>query len=284
MHARQEVWWEARKCIGCLECIEICPQGAVSEGEQGPVRDRELCRVCGVCVENCPAQAVTFTGQEWTLEKMVREALKDREYYQTFGGGVTVSGGEPLAQYRFVAEFLRRLQAEGVHTALDTCGLAGREAFRAVLPHADAVLFDIKLLDEHLHRQFTGQSNQVILENLLAVAAFIRAANPARRAEGKGDMKLWIRTPLIPGATAEEENIAAIGDYIRANLADVVERWELCAFNPACKSKYQKLGQEWIYADVPLMRQDEIDRIKTAALSSGFAAEKLVVSGLTARN
>ena len=98
-------------------------------------------------------------------------------------------------------------------------------------------------------------------------------------------MKLWIRTPLIPNATATEENLAAIGNFLRDNLHDVVERWELCAFNPACRDKYnQKLGLPWDYEDHPLMDQHTIDRLKAVALATGIAAEKLAVSGLIARN
>lgn len=281
--AGQAVWWEARKCIRCLECVQLCPQGAISAGEDRLHRDHDLCRVCGACVENCPAEASTFTGQDWTMEEMVREGLKDRDYYQKFGGGVTISGGEPLFQYRFVAAFFQRLRREGVHTALDTCGLAPREAFHAVLPHSDAVLFDIKLMDETLHRRFTGQSNAAILSNLLFTADFVRTENARRRVLGQAEMILWIRTPLIPGATAESENIAAIAAFIRSNLADVIGRWELCAFNSACKSKYEKLEREWVYAKTPLMRQAEIDRLKQTALAAGIAPEILVVSGLTAR-
>ena len=278
----QEVWWEERKCIRCLECIQVCPAGAVSEDEQGLHRDRALCSLCGTCVENCPARAVTFTGQEWALEDLLKEVLKDQDYFTAFGGGVTVSGGEPLSQHRFVAEFFQRLQHAGVHTALDTCGLASREAFRAVLPHCDAVLFDIKLLDSDLHQQFTGQPNEIILDNLLWLAEQFRALNPQRKAAGKPDLLLWIRTPLIPDTTATPPNLAAIGAFIQTNLADVVERWELCAFNPAAKSKYHKLDLAWAYETTPLMAQAEIQTLRAAALSGGIAPERLIVSGLTA--
>jgi pyruvate formate lyase activating enzyme len=277
--AGQEIWWEERKCIRCLECVAACPNGALREEESGIVRDRALCELCGACVEACPSLAMAYTGQEWSLEGLVKEALKDKEYYRAFGGGVTVSGGEPLRQHDFVGEFLGRMQAEGIHTALDTCGLASQEALDAVLPFADMVLFDIKLLDPEQHRRYTGQSNQIILRNLERIAEAVRAS----RRDGGHAKRLWIRTPLIPGTTAGEENLAAIGAYIHERLDDAVERWELCAFNSACKSKYKKMGQTWIYEDVPLMRQDEIERVRAAALSGGFDAGRLVVSGLVAK-
>ena len=117
----QGVWWERRKCIGCLECVEACLTGALQETPDGLVRNHDLCTVCGACVEVCPSQAMAFTGEEWTLDALLKRVLKDKDYYDTFGGGVTVSGGEPLGQYEFVTRFFQRLHEVGVHTALDTC-------------------------------------------------------------------------------------------------------------------------------------------------------------------
>jgi len=272
----QEVWWEARKCIHCLACTEACPVGAIFEDEDGLHIDRAKCVLHGACVEACPAHAMSFTGAEWTLDDLLAEALKDKDYYEAFGGGVTVSGGEPLVRFKFVARFFESLKAAGVNTALDTCGFASPEALLAVLPHTDAVLYDIKILDPAAHKAHTGQSNELILGNLALIADHIREANR--------EMRLWIRTPLIPGATATEENVAAISRYIHDNLLDVVERWDLCAFNSACKSKYEKMGRTWQYADCQLMGQDVIDRLKAAALSAGIPAERLFVTGLIARD
>jgi pyruvate formate lyase activating enzyme len=283
MPATQQVWWEARKCIGCLECIAACPSGALEQGPDGIHRDRELCTACGACVEACPSQAMTFTGRTWSIDALVKEVLKDKDYYVAFGGGVTVSGGEPLSQYRFVTEFFRRLQAVGVHTALDTCGLAPVEALASVLPHTDYVLFDIKVLDPDLHKRYTGHTNDTILRNLAYAADTIRATNLTRASNGHRPMQLWIRTPLIPDSTATPGNIAAIARYIRENLSDVTERWELCAFNSVCKQKYDKLELAWTYADYPLMNQAQIDTLREVALSAGATREKLVISGLVAK-
>ena len=276
MKAGQEVWWEERKCIRCLACLRACPADAVVEDASGLHIERSQCTLCGACVEECPSAAMSFTGQEWSIASLVKEVLKDKDYYQAFGGGVTVSGGEPLCQYKFVAQFFKRMHAEGVNTALDTCGLAPAEAFRSVLPYTDTVLFDIKILDPRLHKEYTGQPNEAILKNLLNIADRIRKVNH--------EMRLWIRTPLIPDTTATEENIAAIGGFICDNVQDVVERWELCAFNPACRNKYnKKMGLAWEYEDYPLMGQRAVDRIKAVALATGIAGEKLVVSGLIAK-
>jgi pyruvate formate lyase activating enzyme len=283
MNAGQEIWWEERKCIHCLACKQACADGAVVEVANDLRIDSHQCNLCGACVEACPSQAMSFTGKEWTIDQLVKETLKDKDYYQAFGGGVTVSGGEPLWQYQFVTEFFCRLKDKGIHTALDTCGLASPEAFSSVLPYTDHVLYDIKILDADLHKLYTGQSNEIILKNLIVVANTIRMVNQRKEPGNKHGMKLWIRTPLIPNFTAVEENIAAISGFICENLLDVVERWELCAFNNACKSKYKKMGQTWEFEDYPLMRQDYVDSIKEAAYSSGIPKEKLVVSGLIAK-
>jgi pyruvate formate lyase activating enzyme len=157
------------------------------------------------------------------------------------------------------------------------------EALQAVLPFTDAVLFDIKLIDPELHKKYTGQANEIILGNLALIVETIRKVNQARAQGEDRKMTLWIRTPLIPDTTATEENITAIGAFLHSNFSDVVERWELCAFNPACKSKYKKMDLTWAYAETPLMGQTEIDRIKTCALAGGFPSDKLVISGLIAK-
>lgn len=268
----REVWWEARRCIRCRACLDACPNQSLTESERGLALARERCTRCGACVKACPSGALAFTSTDWPIERLVREALKDRDYQVAFGGGVTVSGGEPLVQYRALAEFLERLHGAGVHTALDTCGMAPAQALAAVLPHTDHVLLDLKLLDAGQHRAHTGQSNETILANLDAIATSIRT--------GASAAGLWLRTPLIPGVTALPENIAAIGRFVQERLLDVVSRWELCAFNNACRGKYQRLGLPWPYAAVPLLSRAEVAALREAALASGIPAAKVATSGL----
>jgi pyruvate formate lyase activating enzyme len=275
--AGQEIWWEERKCIHCLSCQAACRLGAVHDDVGGIHIGAAVCDLCGACVEACPAQGMTFTGQAWTLDALLHEVLKDKDYYEAFGGGVTASGGEPLRQHPFVSAFFQRLKAAGVNTALDTCGLASWESLQATLPYVDHVLYDIKLLDPALHTRYTGHNNDVILSNLRFIADTIRQARRER------EMRLWIRTPLIPDTTATPENLAAISVFINEHLRDVVERWELCAFNSVCKRKYHKMGRPWAYERHELMGQGTIDTLRDAALSAGFPAERLIVSGLIAK-
>ena len=206
------------------------------------------------------------------VEALVKEACKDRMFFESFDGGVTVSGGEPALQPDFLEEFLKALKAEGIHTALDTSGFAKREVYERVYPYVDTFLYDIKFRDETLHRQYTGVSNRRILDNLRFLADKIRR---------KKDRAIWIRTPLIPGATASEENIRQIGEWIQKEILDVIDRWELCAFNNVCRDKYRKLGKAWEYAETPLMTEKEVQKLADAARP--YAGELLVVSGLTAK-
>ena len=281
MQSQQDIWWERRKCIRCYSCIGACTVGALTEDEGGICRNRQKCTLCGLCVEACPSVAWSFTGQEWEMDALVKEVLKDREYYRSFGGGVTVSGGEPLSQYRFVAEFFRRLENAGIHTALDTCGMAPASSLEAVLPHTAHVLFDLKILDSEIHKALTGQTNALILENLEIVADAVRKANHEKLQGEKGRKGLWIRTPLIPGATASRENIGAISRFLLSHYADVVARWELCAFNNACCSKYEKMGLKWTYESEALMERKTVESLKAVALSEGMPGHVLVVSGLS---
>jgi len=283
LRREREIGWDPFPCIRCLDCAKVCPAGALVASEQGMTRDRSVCALCGACVTACPTRAMDYTDREWTLDALLAEALKDREYYRTSGGGVTVSGGEPLCQAAFVRVLFQRLQAQNVPTALDTCGLAPQTALAAVLAHTDHVLFDLKLRDPGLHERYTGQSNRLILENLIAVAEMIRTTRAGKKGPPGHLMKLWLRTPLIPGVTATAENLAGLGAFIREHLADVIERWELCAFNNACLAKYRKLGLDWAFDAMPLMGRDTVEDMKNAALATGFAREKLVVSGLIAK-
>lgn len=271
IHVRNEVWWAAADCIGCGSCLAACPVSALSSGEKGIYIDRGKCISCGNCTEVCPTDAMIWQGKEYDMEKLLDEVCKDRLYYEQSGGGVTCSGGEPLLQYPFIREFFRRLKKEGISTALDTCGCVPEENLLQVLPYTDYILYDIKLWDSEKHKQFTGFGNERVLNNLLLAAEYVRHADHP--------MEIWIRTPLIPGATAGAENIRGIGTFLRDNIPDVLTRWELCAFNGACASKYERLDRVWPYRGIGVMKKAEAETLYETALSL-IPEEKLVLSGI----
>jgi len=271
--AHPQVCWVGNRCIGCRTCLDVCPETALSMSPDGIAIDRARCNGCGICADACPGTALEKLGTWWRLDDLVAEVLKDRAYFDASNGGVTVSGGEPTMQGPFAAAFLKNLREKGVHTALDTCGQCGKAQLDAILPHASMVLFDLKLIDPEAHQRFTGHSNTRILENLIHVAESIRSRIP----QGT----LWIRTPIIPGATDSIENIAGIGKFIARRLSGAVSRWELCAFNNLCRDKYLRLGKEWTFADAGLLTEAEMEDLADAARNSGVDPAIVCWSGAT---
>ncbi len=267
-----QVQWVATRCIGCGICVDACPIGGLSLSERGAVRvDRERCVGCGACADACPTTAMELLGRQIDLDDLIYELLKDRAYFDTSGGGVTASGGEPTLQADFVAALFARLWTEGVHTALDTCGVCSLDTLENMLPYTDLVLFDIKLLDDAVHKRMTGQSNERILKNLMGLGQMLSQSYP--------ETHLWIRTPLIPEVTTTAANLQGISAFLAGNLADLVTRWELCAFNNLCRDKYRRLGLDWQFAETPLMTQGTLDRCGVLARQGGFDPDKIFVTG-----
>lgn len=273
MAMNPQVHWVDSRCIGCGTCIRTCPANALSGGKDGIAIDRRLCTGCLACSQECPSTAMEAYGQEYDLDSLVKEALKDRVYFEKSGGGVTLSGGEPTMQPGFGRMLLRELKLNGVHTALDTCGLCSRDTLESFLPYCDLVLFDLKLMYRSLHREYTGSNNDRILENLLALADRMRT----RRTPGA----LWIRTPVIPGYTDAEENIRAIGFFLKEKLAGLVQRWELCSFNNLCTGKYEGLGLDWKLKDLKLLTELELERIGRIARETAADPGMVRTSGAT---
>jgi pyruvate formate lyase activating enzyme len=258
-------------CIHCGTCLTVCPQGCIQPGADFVSIDRENCDACGICVEACPTGALEMLGTRVTVDDLLVELVKDLSYFQKSGGGVTLSGGEPALQAGFCAGLMARLQEAGIHTALDTCGMTSGANLSLILPHTDIVLYDLKEIDPDRHRAFTGHSNQRILENLLALRDTIRSEAPETR--------LWVRTPLIPDATATRQNLHGIGAFLTEHLDGMVERWELPAFNNLCRDKYRRLEMAWDYEDTLLLTRDELENLEHWARESGFPPERVVATG-----
>ena len=268
-----QVQWIESRCIACGTCVSQCPEGALELTAQGIVIDRQVCRNCSVCAEACPTAALERLGKKWRLEDLLAEVLKDRAYFDVSGGGITLSGGEPGLQARFAAAFLDRLRAQGVHTALDTCGLYDTKVLEQLLPATHLLLYDLKIADPERHRECTGHTNEKILENAMYAARYLRKQAKASR--------MWVRTPIIPGDTDTPENIAAIGRFIATRLEGMVSRWELCAFNNLCADKYRRLDLPWPYAGCPLPSANRMEALAETARASGVDAEIVQWSGAT---
>ena len=237
------VWYDVR-CIGSRDCLGACSEDALELVPQGMVIDRQRCTACGDCVSACPSSALEIIGCEWTPEELLAELQKDAVFYETSGGGVTLSGGEPMVQDDFVLAIASLCREAGIHLALDTCGTVNWERYERVLPLVDLILYDLKIFDPGRHQESTGVANDLILENARRIGA---AGKP-----------MWIRTPVIPGYTAEKANIAALGDFIAADLPNV-ERWDLLAYTNLGQPKYHRLDRSYALEGVPLLTRVEME-------------------------
>jgi len=266
---KPQLQWISHKCIGCNTCIKTCSLNALELNTEGMKINRDKCNSCGDCVEECPSTALSMFGELWNLKDLYSEIDKDKIYYLQSGGGITVSGGEPTLQPGFVEELLKVCRENRISTALDTCGYASRSIYESLLPHVDLILLDIKEIDSEKHKEFTGVSNERILDNAIWIAKFVKEKNK----------KMWIRTPLIPRYTATEENIKGIGKFIVEKLQNIPNRWDLLAFNNLCTAKYERLDIEWPLMNEPLMTKKEMERFHEITKETGV--KKTHWSGLT---
>jgi pyruvate formate lyase activating enzyme len=229
-----ELIFRPARCILCDDCLDVCPHDAVSRRDDKIHINRALCQVSGNCALACPAEALDVVGQKMTVERVLGEIERDRTFYEQSGGGVTFTGGEPLFQAEFLLELLSACRQRGIHTAVDTCGHAPWSVLDQVRQDTDLFLYDLKLMDDTRHINWTDASNADILSNL-------------RRLSENGHAIL-VRIPVIPGANDDEENLRAAGEFL-ASLPHVPPV-ELLAFHNIAGAKYAGLGQEYELAEV----------------------------------
>ncbi|MFW9846582.1 MAG: glycyl-radical enzyme activating protein [Candidatus Thorarchaeota archaeon] len=266
IESQPQTVWYTTKCIGDKACIEACPEGALSLEEDGMKVDLEKCKTCGICEDACPTGAIKIMGKEWDSDSLVEELARDRVFFTTSGGGVTLSGGEATYQADFMLEVAKGLQKEGLHVALDTCGYCSEAVLERALEAVNMVLYDLKVMDPEKHMEYTGVPLDRVIANAEKVA--------------KSGLPVWIRTPVIPGYTDSEENIRAIAQFIVDKLPNV-ERFDLLAFNKMCIDKYALFGLEYPLKDADLMSQEAMEHLASVARDEGVS--NVVWSGMTRR-
>jgi len=220
-------------CIRCGACTRACPRGALSAGVGPPRLDRSRCDACGACAEVCVADGIERVGREATVAEVLAEVERDIVVYDESGGGVTFSGGEPLAQPAFLEALLLACRARGIRTAVDTCGYAPRETIARACDLADLILYDIKMMDGEGHRALTGVPNREILENLRWLAARGRP--------------VVVRVPLVPGVNDGDGEVRLLGEFV-ASLPGRPPI-DILPYHRSGAAKYERLGRVYALPD-----------------------------------
>ena len=240
---KPELLYSPDKCIMCGACAVACKTGAHAFSESGHTLDRALCVACGACADVCPTSALEISGYQKSVEDVIREVMKDKIFYDNSGGGMTLSGGEPMAQLGFAEALLSEAKKNGLHTAIETCGFSKTENYERILPLVDLFLFDWKISDPELHKKYTGVDNALIEKNL----RFISASGG----------KIVLRCPIIPTVNDTDSHFAKIADL--AEELDGILSVDVEPYHPLGIGKAQRLGKDVAFEELGIPEKSVVD-------------------------
>ena len=223
------IWYDMKVCIACGECVRVCRKNALKlmmDSDSHIAVDRKLCNNNGDCVKICPTGAIQFTGTEMSVARVISEIEKDLVFYRESGGGVTLTGGEPLFQPDFSLEILKECRKRNIHTAIETSLFCDTEVLKAVADYVDLFLIDLKIFNREMHIRYTGKSNEMIKDNFRFLA--------------ESGRNIIVRIPMIEGITDSEENKNAIVEYVTDIDSSIPV--EYIPYNPLAENNYRKLG------------------------------------------
>ncbi len=250
-----ELAFNASKCIGtveCGKCVPACGARAIVHSDDGKVEiDRERCNDCGDCVDACPARALELFGRTMSVDEVMGVVEEDSSFYARSGGGLTLSGGEPLAQAGFALALLKAARSRGIDTALETSGHCRWEDLKDVCRHVDQVFFDIKSVDCAKHEDHVGVGNRRILGNLRKLC------------EHFPDLSIVVRTPIVPGFNDSPGDVGAIADFVKELPGP--RRYELLPYHGFGESKYRQLGKEYPLRELEAPSEQQMARLREVA-------------------
>ena len=256
-HYYQELIFHQHKCTACGRCVAKCKQGANSIVDGKIVFDRSKCTACGVCTDWCITEARELAGKEYTVDALVKEAMKDKIFYEQSGGGVTLSGGEVMASQHmdYVEEVCRKLHENGVSIFIDTSGYTDYKNLKRILPYVDVFLYDIKVMDPEDHKKYIGVDNSLILENLKKLSD-----------EGAG---LYIRLPIIQQVNATDEHIESVIHFLKENNIHA-RQVNLLPYHDIGKGKYASLDMEYHDDEMSVPVSELMEHFKSMFEEQGF--------------
>ncbi len=227
LSAKKQLSFLSEKCVGCGKCIDVCPSGVHKISDGAPIHNIGDCMACGACETVCRGRALKLYGYDVTVDELFLKLLRDRDFYEKSGGGVTLSGGECLLQADFCSELLKRLKESGIHTAVDTCGFVSRNTLDKVIPYTDIFLYDVKAVNEDVHIAYTGKSNKLILDNLRYLDSTGKA--------------IEIRVPVVP--IYNDGELAAIHELVKSINGNI--KIKELKYHSISASKWSSLGLEY---------------------------------------
>lgn len=226
---KPEIFFDSSKCLLCGKCMPVCPNGCHIFEENTHNFNRKNCVACGSCTDECLAEALESVGYESTVDEIIADVLKDKVFYDNSGGGMTVSGGEPMMQFEFTYSLLKRAKEEELHICMETCGYAATEKYLKIAELVDIFLFDFKATDPEKHKEFTGFDNKLILKNLKVL--------------DEAGAKIILRCPIIPSLNDTPEHFKGIADT--ANSLKNILEINIEPYHPLGSGKSSKLGKEY---------------------------------------
>ena len=255
-----EIMINKERCTGCGSCEHVCPNEAVSVKNGKAFTDRSKCEACGKCTDYCLQNIREIAGRTYTVQELIRIVEKDYMFYEESFGGVTLSGGEVMAQNMdYILDLAKRLKRKGYDVTIDTCGYAPQKNFEQILPYADTFLYDVKVMDVEKHKKYIGQGNDLILSNLKYLSDH--------------GARIYIRIPVIGGVNESDEDMEQIITYLKENIQ--VAQVNLLPYHDIASSKYERLDTKYDGEEFFVPSQERMEELQQMFQKNGFQNTKI---------
>ncbi|MGB4984839.1 MAG: trans-4-hydroxy-L-proline dehydratase activase [Erysipelotrichaceae bacterium] len=258
---KPELLVNKERCTGCQSCLKMCDKGAISFADNVSVIDYSKCNACGDCIDFCLSNVREVAGQQYEIKDLIKILDKDRQFYEQSGGGVTLSGGEVMSQdIEYLEALCKRIKDRGYNLCIDSCGFAKTDNYLRIAPYVDTFLYDIKVIDDEVHQKYMGQSNELILNNLIAI--------------NKVQANINIRIPLVNEVNCSEKAIGDIINFLKDNKINV-RNVNLLPYHSTGSSKYMRLNRPYLAENLSRPSDERMNEIMQEFINNGFTDVKI---------